>query len=1041
MKTINYTLIIFLILSSSLVCYGNYSIVRFDNSWCNSSYPTAYASGSFSITETDINGNNGNNGLTKNQSNKTIQIDLPAGFEFKTIGSAATITASGTEITIVSFSFLSVTRLSVTLSTAASNVEYNTLFFNNFEIRAMSAGANGNILRTGGTFKIDNSSGNPTSLQPFGILSSQTPFVYTTSSVAQPSLGDVKQYSINNDILQIKISGTGSCGTTVNQFTFSTNGNNSTGTDTTFNISKAKVYYTGNSSVFSNSNAFGVYLSPNGMFTITGSADLVAGDNYFWLTYDVPGDAYTDANHNQLDASLISFVINGAVTTNMSNPSPVGFRKVIPAVFYYSRFSGNWTDKDIWAITDNGPSCNCQPNGGGIVVIDTNNVMTMNITRTVDVAEIHKDASLKGASASLLFTATTALNTYNNGYFSFPGDITVFGNVTLNGTGSSLFQKNFNIDGDLFINRGASLINSTASSLDLTIGGNLTIYGVLQDAATNNIVMDGGNSYIDGTGSILSAKNVVIKKGDKTVKSSANLYIESGFLIQGASILDNYGKMNIRGNMDADNPGATWINEDDSYLSYGGGATMFASNGLLVAYSQNNTVNYSGTTNQNIVLSEFVHYYNVVLEGSGTKTLLSNVHLHGNLTTNAPFNHNGKTITFHGDDMEYIYGTVPPTFYDMVMLNSGPGLTLQTPVYIDDNLVLTLGKVYTSMTNLLTVKDNAISTGGSVASFVNGPMKKAGDDIFVYPVGKDSIYARIGISAPQNLTSEFIAEYFDNAYANTTSVTAPLDHVSNIEYWNIFRNIGSDSVTVKLYWENASRSGINDYSQNFVVAGWSGASWFSRDQSAITASDPGNLTSTNVKLFGPFTFGSKSPLTNPLPIVFVDYNAEYANGNVNVTWSTASEVNNDYYTIEKSIDLNEVTPIGTLAGAGNSNVVLNYRFVDDNPGTGTVYYRIRQTDYDGKTDVSKWMQVGIPSGNNITVVGDNASGNITVSFNNVNEDYIIRVFDITGNCIAKTQNAAGGESTVVMNLSGVSAGIYIVNISSGDKIITKKIQL
>src|ERR1051326_4726613 len=66
-----------------------YSISTFDYTWCTSSYPTAYQTGSWSITETDINGNFG---LTKNQSGLTMIIDLPAGFEFKTAGTSASVT-------------------------------------------------------------------------------------------------------------------------------------------------------------------------------------------------------------------------------------------------------------------------------------------------------------------------------------------------------------------------------------------------------------------------------------------------------------------------------------------------------------------------------------------------------------------------------------------------------------------------------------------------------------------------------------------------------------------------------------------------------------------------------------------------------------------------------------------------------------------------------------------------------------------------------------------------------------------------------------
>lgn len=225
------------------------------------------------------------------------------------------------------------------------------------------------------------------------------------------------------------------------------------------------------------------------------------------------------------------------------------------------------------------------------------------------------------------------------------------------------------------------------------------------------------------------------------------------------------------------------------------------------------------------------------------------------------------------------------------------------------------------------------------------------------------------------------------------------------------------------------------------MAGWNGSSWLNRDQSSISAGSTGNLTSSVVNLFGPFTFGSKSPLTNPLPIEYVDYNAQYSAGQVIVTWSTATETNNAYFTIEKSTDINVISSVGTIEGVGNSNIVLNYRFVDTDPGTGIIYYRIRQTDYDGQTEVSEWMEVNVPSGDNINIVSDNSSGNIIITFDNINEEYQIRVYNLTGNCLAKATNIMGGENNVVIHLQNFSTGIYIVNISTNNTVISKKILL
>jgi len=1035
MKKAICALIIIPLLFLSVKVMGSYSIARFDNQWCSATYPTSYVTGSFSISETDINGANG---FTKNQNDKTLLINLPAGFEFKTSGTAANITASGTEVSIISFSFTSVSQIIVAISTSLNNVEYNTIYFNNFEVRAMNGSASGNMLRTGGTFKIDNTTSNPTSSQPFGFFSSTIQFVYASSSVDQPNSTDVKQYSVNNDIIRIKINGSGNCGGAVTQFTFSTDGNNSTGTDSVRNISSAKVYYTGTSNVFTAPSFFGSYTAPSGSYSISGSVNLVNGDNYFWLCYDVPGDAYTGEDGNKLDASLISFAINGTLKTDMTTPSPTGFRTVVPSKFYYSKSSGTWT-ANIWATLDNGVLCNCQPNGAGIVVIDTGHAVIMNATRTVDVVQVMKDAFFSDLSSSLDFTVASELITFDNGYFDFLGDIAVEGNMTLNGSGTSRFHKNMSIGGDLYIAENATLYNLAVSTLDVPVGGNLTVNGALQNTGAN-LILNGGNTFIDGTGIITSAAYVVIENGSKTVLSTADLDINAGLLIQGPYGVDNYGKIIIRGDMNADNSVSNWFNESGSDLSYGGKATMFTSNGYLSAYTDFNTVRYSGKSDQSIVIPAKSIYYNLALEGSGTKSLMGDTHLHGNFICDAAFWHNQKIMIVGGKVMQYFLGSVPPTLYDLTMLNTAEGLTLQLPVNYINLLTLTDGKIFTTMTNILTATDNAKSTSGSSESFVNGPMQKIGNDAFVYPVGKDSIWARIGISNPQTTSARFIAEYFPEKYINTTSVTLPLNHVSTVEYWNLLRTVSSDSVNVQLYWENAARSGINDY-PNLVVAGWSGTSWLSKGQSATTGTDPGNITSVVVKNFGPFTFGSNGP-SNPLPVVYLKYSATYLNNMTTISWTTSSETNNDFFTIEKSKYLTDISTVGIVAGAGNSNVLLNYTLTDRNPGSGTVYYRIRQTDFDGSSFVTDWMYVVIPLNNVIGVSVDNATDQIKISFgNNVISNFEINVYDIIGHCIASVKRPPNGESTILIDLNKHLNGIYIVNISSENYKISKKVVL
>src|SRR5205823_3492601 len=94
-----------------------------------------------------------------------------------------------------------------------------------------------------------------------------------------------------------------------------------------------------------------------------------------------------------------------------------------------------------------------------------------------------------------------------------------------------------------------------------------------------------------------------------------------------------------------------------------------------------------------------------------------------------------------------------------------------------------------------------------------------------------------------------------------------------------------------------------------------------------------------------------------LPVSLVRFSAKENNGSVLLEWATASELNNDYFMIEKSTASKMLTDnswrnIGRVSGAGNSTAMHAYNYTDDEPLAGAAYYRLKQVDYDGKSTYS-----------------------------------------------------------------------------------------
>ena len=93
------------------------------------------------------------------------------------------------------------------------------------------------------------------------------------------------------------------------------------------------------------------------------------------------------------------------------------------------------------------------------------------------------------------------------------------------------------------------------------------------------------------------------------------------------------------------------------------------------------------------------------------------------------------------------------------------------------------------------------------------------------------------------------------------------------------------------------------------------------------------------------------------PVELIDFRAEMEGRRVRLSWITASELNNDYFDVERSVDGLSFEVIGRETGAGTTQDIQEYEFIDNNPLSHTLHYRLRQVDYDGAFTYSQVVQV------------------------------------------------------------------------------------
>jgi hypothetical protein len=177
-----------------------------------------------------------------------------------------------------------------------------------------------------------------------------------------------------------------------------------------------------------------------------------------------------------------------------------------------------------------------------------------------------------------------------------------------------------------------------------------------------------------------------------------------------------------------------------------------------------------------------------------------------------------------------------------------------------------------------------------------------------------------------------------------------------------------------------------------------------------------------------------------LPINLIDFKAKASGDKVNLSWSTASETNNKYFTVERSSDGKSFEAVLKKDGAGNSSALSRYFATDFNPLAGTSYYRLRQTDADGKSTTSGSVAVAIlekdqffslspnPVQDYVAINYNSSSSNLKLSVTTLGGKYIL----IASGSIAELN----AQLNAKVNL--LPTGVYIIQLFDAGKTYTQK---
>jgi hypothetical protein len=250
-------------------------------------------------------------------------------------------------------------------------------------------------------------------------------------------------------------------------------------------------------------------------------------------------------------------------------------------------------------------------------------------------------------------------------------------------------------------------------------------------------------------------------------------------------------------------------------------------------------------------------------------------------------------------------------------------------------------------------------------------------------------------------------------------------------------SLGSHTFSVEMNYDDALLgSFVSSESVMKAIKSDVSTAWLDVDDGAI------NTTQNRLKSLSglsTFSYWGGGEGTTPLPIELLHFNATCDNDGVLVGWSTATETNNDFFTVQRSSNLLDYVTVGVVEGAGNSNIVRNYSFKDESATNGTVYYRLMQTDYNGQYEV--FNPIAVTCSNMpvdvVSVYPNPANDVLNVNINLSGDDHgTLAVLNSFGQVVTtQTINAGKGFNNYTLDVSGLAAGQYFVSVSLDTKVL------
>lgn len=588
-----------------------------------------------------------------------------------------------------------------------------------------------------------------------------------------------------------------------------------------------------------------------------------------------------------------------------------------------------------------------------------------------------------------------------------------------------------------------TIAGTVTPQTDFRVAGNFSNNGTY-DGTIGVLIMTGSNAAsIGGTTTPSPISQLTIEK-------SSNAIVTQNVNLSNVLFFNVFSGIHFTSTrtITQDAGGGILLISDGATLRLGGTNSLpgFSGYGLDV----NSNVDYAGTTQ---VVGNAANYGNLLITAAGNKNALVPFVVQGNLTISAgtlatsttTVTHSiagnfsmtggalsGTTSTYKMDGVNNQTLTLLSNLINLTVNKSGGEVVLGSNVTVDMVTNFTAGKVNIGNYNFTVGSSGSITnynsskyfiatgTGTLIQQVTNGGSK-------VFPVGFTSTYlpatiALTGASTTDNFNVRLLVAVYsqgDNGSVITTNAVNATWMISE-------QTPNGSNANITLQWPSLLE--MSGFNRTFSrLAHHKSSAWdYGPSDIIATGSNPYTVSRSGFTTFSPFAVG----MLNALPVTWLGITGRNDNNNNIINWSTATEINNNYFVVEHSVDGINFIETGRVSGVINSYAVLQYSFTHYNINGEGYYYRIRQVDLDGKFSYSRIIRI-VPSQNLIgsfnffpNPVKDKATLKLTLQKESA---IFITISDISGKIVfSKNGHLPKGVSDMQFDLSTYKIGVYTI---------------